>query len=107
MGKHQAKSAAAKNGGSYHPQVAHGRRVRKVEPFRILFEIVASLEAAHISHAVTKYRNDAISIVAHLPGERWEIDILEDGDLDFERFVSDGQILEREDLNVYIKRFAD
>ena len=72
------------------------------EPFRILFEIIKQLEAATISFTVTQYRYDSISILAHLPGERWEIDVMEDGDVDFERFVSDGKILEREVLDQHI-----
>jgi len=108
MGKHQSKSQAEKNGVSHHSQAADRRRVRQVkDPFSVLQELIRQLEEAKISHTVTKYRYDAISILAHLPGERWEIDVLEDGDVDFERFVSNGKILERSDLSEYIKRFAD
>ncbi len=107
MGKHQAKSPAAKNGVPHVPQTANRRNVRQIEPFRILFEILAQLDEAKIAYTVTRYRYDSISVLAHLPGERWEIDVMEDGDVDFERFVSNGEILEREDIGEYIKRFAD
>ena len=73
----------------------------------MLFEIIEQLEAAKISYTVSKYRHDAVSILAHLPGERWEIDVMEDGEVDFERFVSNGEILERTVLDEYIQRFAD
>ena len=87
--------------------VANGQRLRQVEPFRVLFDIIEQLETAKISYTVSKYRYDAVSILAHLPGERWEIDVMEDGDVDFERFVSNGEVVERSVLDECIQRFAD
>ncbi len=63
------------------------------------------LEEAKIAHSVTQYRCDSISVLAKLPGERWEIDVMEDGDVDFERFVADGTILEREELDRHIAKW--
>ena len=87
--------------------VANGQRLRQVEPFRVLFDIIEQLETAKISYTVSKYRYDAVSILAHLPGERWEIDVMEDGEVDFERFVSNGEVVERSVLDECIQRFAD
>lgn len=53
-----------------------------------LWAIQAKLKEAEIDHSLVVYRFDAVSIVANLPGEKWEIDIREDGDLDFEVFKS-------------------
>lgn len=53
-----------------------------------LWAIQTKLEDAQIDHSLVVYRFDAVSIVANLPGEKWEIDIREDGDLDFEVFKS-------------------
>jgi methylglyoxal synthase len=50
--------------------------------------IQAKLKAAQIDHSLVVYRHDAVSIAATVPGERWEIDIREDGGLDFEAFKS-------------------
>jgi hypothetical protein len=62
----------------------------ETDPFAKLMGILRSLEAAGIHCAVTRYRPNAVSIQATVPGERWEIDVLEDGGVDFERFVSAG-----------------
>src|SRR4051812_11597834 len=108
MAKHQTKSTATKNGVPRIPKVADRHTVRqkvKSEPFAIVMEIVKSLDAASIHYEVTMYRCDSISILAHLPGERWEIDVMEDGDVDFERFVSDGTILERAELDQHIAKW--
>jgi hypothetical protein len=53
-----------------------------------LWAVQARLKDAQIDHSLVVYRYDAVSIVADLPGEKWEIDIREDGDLDFETFKS-------------------
>ncbi|MEN5081273.1 hypothetical protein ABE438_02215 [Bosea sp. TWI1241] len=53
-----------------------------------LWSLQAKLKAAQIDHSLVVYRYDAVSIVANVPGEKWEIDIREDGDLDFEVFKS-------------------
>lgn len=69
--------------------------------------IIHALEAGKIFFTVTRYRFDAISIQAVVPGERWEIDVLEDGRVDFERFVSAGDIEDESTLTVFINRFAE
>lgn len=53
-----------------------------------IWSIQQALEEAGIDHAPTIYRDDAISIVANPPGEKWEIDVCEDGSVDFEVFKS-------------------
>ena len=107
MGKHQTKSPATKNGIPHVPQAANGRRVRQVEPFRVLFDIIQQLEDAKISYTVSKYRYDAVSIFAHLPGERWEIDVMEDGDVAFERFVSNGSVDGEEEMTAEIRKWKE
>ena len=77
----------------------------KADPFAKIMEIAKALEEAKIHYQVTMYRYDSISILAHLPGERWEIDVMDDGDVDFERFVSDGKMLEREVLDQHIAKW--
>ena len=48
------------------------------------------LDTASIPHEIQTYRFDAVSILAHVPGEYWEIDFLEDGSVDFERYKTSG-----------------
>jgi hypothetical protein len=79
----------------------------KPEPFAKLMSIIRALEEAQIHYIVTHYRSDAVSIQATVPGERWEIDVLEDGDVDFERFVSAGGVTGETVMNQFIARFAE
>jgi len=54
-----------------------------------IWSIQMALDEAGIDHAPTIYREDAISIVANLSGEKWEIDVCLDGSIDFEVFKSE------------------
>jgi len=110
MEKHQAKGTASGNGVSDHQKTATRQPVRpkvKAAPFDVLQSIFLRLDAASIHYTVARYRDDAVSIRATVPGERWEIDVIDDGTVDFERFVGDGTIFEFDDLKKSIGRFAD
>jgi hypothetical protein len=79
----------------------------KANAFAKLMDIIRALEAAQIHFTVSYHRYEAVSILATVPGERWEIDVLEDGDVDFERFVSTGGVTGEGDLTGAIARFAE
>ena len=50
--------------------------------------ISARLRKAGIWHEMRTNRYEAISILAHMPGEYWEIDVCDDGSVDVEIFKS-------------------
>jgi hypothetical protein len=54
-----------------------------------LLRLLDQLEQAKISYRLEHVR-DSIMIVAAVPGERWEIELLEDGEVEIERFISSG-----------------
>jgi hypothetical protein len=61
-----------------------------------------------VIHFIRKdYRPDAISLFATVPGQRWEIDILEDGEVEWECFKSDGDIGDEADLKAAVAEFAE
>ncbi len=68
-------------------------------PYARLARLLRRLERAGLRYTVTHYRDDApVSVQVAVPGERWEIDLLLDGRIDFERFVSNGDIGGQSDL---------
>ena len=83
------------------------RQEVRPEPFAKLMEIIRALEAAQIHFTVSYHRYDAVSINATVPGERWEIDVLEDGDVDFERFVSTGGVRGEKEMAEFVTKFAE
>jgi len=42
-----------------------------------------------------------------VPGQRWEIEFIEDGTIDIEKFISDGSFYGEEELEVLINEFSD
>jgi hypothetical protein len=88
------------------PPADGGAAGRKADPYRRLMKIIHALEDARIHFTVTRYRRDAISIQATVPGERWEIDVLADGSVEFERFVSQGGVTGTGELKQAIARVA-
>jgi hypothetical protein len=71
------------------------------------FQIIARLNAARIHHSITSIRDDAIMIDAAVPGERWEIEVFEDGHVEIERYRSDGEIADETALFELFARFSD
>jgi hypothetical protein len=75
--------------------------------FDRLLEFLRRLTEARIPHRLEDYRQDAISVIAHAPGEYWEIDFLADGDIDIERYRSIGVIEEASNLDELFAMWAD
>src|SRR5437899_9739935 len=89
------------------PPADGGAAGRKADPYRRLMKIIHALEEARIHFSVTRYRRDAISVLATVPGERWEIDVLEDGEVEFERFTSAGGVAGKAELKEAIAKIAN
>jgi hypothetical protein len=60
--------------------------------FDKMLAFLERLDAAKISYTMEHSRDDAIMVVAFAPGEYWEIEFVADGDVDVERYRSDGHI---------------
>ncbi|MCA3593772.1 MAG: hypothetical protein ING72_10945 [Methylobacterium sp.] len=57
-----------------------------------IWAISKKLKEAQITHEILGYRYDAVSILAAVPGQYWEIDVCIDGSIDFEIFSSDSLV---------------
>lgn len=75
--------------------------------FENLSAFLVRLEEAKISFQVARNRYDAVSVMVAVPGQRWEVDFLADGDVEVERFVSSGQIDDESALEDWFARFAE
>jgi len=78
-------------------------RVTAEELLRKVWRVSERLEAKKIWHEIRAHRYDGVTILAHVPGQYWEIDFLEDGSVDVEVFRS-SQTLEDESA---IERLID
>lgn len=50
------------------------------------------LDGADIHYSLTSIREGAVMVAVSLPGERWEVEFMADGDVEVETFKSDGEI---------------
>lgn len=65
------------------------------------------LEANQIFYHLSKIRPESIMIEVSVPGQRWEIEFMDDGTIVIEKFISDGTIYGEEELEVLLNEFSD
>jgi hypothetical protein len=79
----------------------------KRDLFGKLLAFLRRLEEAKIAYRLRHSRDDAIMVQINVPGERWEVEFLEEGDVEVERFVSGGQIDDEAALDELFAKFSD
>ena len=68
---------------------------------------LADLRRAKIHFRLRDSREDAVGVDVAVPGERWEIDFLDDGSVEVEVFRGDGTIADEAALADLIARHGD
>ncbi len=68
-----------------------------------LIDFLEKLEDKKIYYKLNKVR-DAVMVEVAVPGERWEIEFFADGNIEVEKFVSNGEILDADEIE---KLFMD
>lgn len=74
--------------------------------FAVLLDLLSRLEAEGIHYRLSRQREEAVMIEAAVPGERWEVEVFDDGHIEFERFRSDGHIADSEALAAELAKHA-
>ena len=77
------------------------------DQFGRMLTFLRDLEKAKIAYRLRHSRHDAVMVAINVPGERWEVEFLEDGDVDVERFVSAGGVTDESALTELFARFSD
>jgi len=67
---------------------------------------LARLDGDKVPYRLDHCRPDAVLVSVALPGQRWEIEFLDDGSVDVERFRSDGSIAGPEVLDEFFERLG-
>lgn len=75
--------------------------------FNRLMAFLERLDDAKIPYTMRHSRDDAIMVVAFAPGEYWEIEFIQDGDIDIERYRSDGKIHDESVLDQLFELWSD
>jgi hypothetical protein len=42
-----------------------------------------------------------------VPGQRWEVEFMDDGSIQVEKFISSGQIFDEKEIDVFFSEFSD
>ncbi len=72
------------------PSVAVAPHGANGDVFGSLLSFLRRLSEARIPYTLRHSRDDAVMVEVTVPGERWEVDFLEDGDVDVEVFRGGG-----------------
>lgn len=72
-----------------------------------LLVLLARLKKAKIAYSLAHHRENAIMVLVSVPGERWEIEFLDDGAVEIEKFRSDGGIGSESELEALFQQFTD
>ena len=80
----------------------------KTALFNKFLTFLNQLEQKKINYQISHHRDEAVMITVSIVGERWEIEFLENGDIEVEKFISNGEIKGEEVLKeLFEKETAD
>ncbi|WP_217270027.1 hypothetical protein [Neobacillus endophyticus] len=72
-----------------------------------LIDFLNNLEEGNIFYKLNKVRKEAIMVEIAVPGQRWEVEFMEDGSVEIEKFISDGEFYDVNEIETIIKDFSD
>ena len=75
--------------------------------FDKLISFLKTLEQARMHYTLEHNRDDAIMVIAAVPGERWEIEFFANGDIEIEVFRSDGSISGEDQLESFLRTHCE
>jgi hypothetical protein len=72
-----------------------------------LLSFLNDLRRAKIHYRLSQHRDNAIMVEVTVPGERWEVEFLDDGTVEAERFTSAGSIRDAGALDEILAKHSD
>ena len=75
--------------------------------FGKLLAFLERLDQAKIAYSMEHSRDNALMVTTVSPGVYWEIEFLDDGEIEVERYVSNGKIDNESVLEDLFAQFAD
>ncbi|MDZ7961873.1 MAG: hypothetical protein RMY34_29020 [Aulosira sp. DedQUE10] len=75
--------------------------------FDKLILFLQSLEKQKISYTIMHHRDESIMVAVAVPGERWEIEFLNDGSIEIEKFISNGDIHGEEAIDELFTQYLE
>ncbi len=75
--------------------------------FEKLLTFLNKLEQEKVSYTLAHHRDEAIMVTVAVPGERWEVEFLNDGSVEVEKFISNGEMGGEEVLGELFSRYSE
>ncbi len=75
--------------------------------FDKLILFLQNLEQQKISYTIMHHRDESIMVSVAVPGERWEIEFLNNGSIEVEKFISNGDIQGQEAIDELFTRYLE
>ena len=72
-----------------------------------LIDFLNKLELNNIFYKLNKVRDDAIMVEIAVPGQRWEVEFMEDGTGEMEKFRSEREFYDGKERETRIKDLSD
>lgn len=72
-----------------------------------IIKFLEKLENKKIYYRLNKTRDDSIMVEVAVPGQRWEVEFFDDGHVEVEKYISEGQILDEKELDILFRDFSD
>ncbi len=79
----------------------------KPNNFDNMLRFLNQLQQSKISYNLAHHRDEALMVIISVPGERWEVEFLDDGSIETERFISEGEIEGEEALNELLALYKE
>lgn len=71
-----------------------------------VIDFLERLDSVKIYYRLNKIR-DSILVEIAVPGERWEVEFMADGEIVIEKFISNGTIFEQTEIDILFRDFSD
>jgi hypothetical protein len=78
-----------------------------MEKMSDFIEFLNRLEEKKIYYKLNKIRDESILVNVVVPGQRWEIEFMNDGSIEIEKFISNGKIYNENEISILFKNFSD
>ncbi len=72
-----------------------------------LIQFLNKLEDSNIFYKLNKVRKEAIMVEITVPGQRWEVEFMDDSTVEIEKFKSDGNFYNVIEIETLFKDFND
>ena len=86
---------------------SHCMKNRESDLMKQLLAFLNRLEENKIYYQLEKVRCDAIMVKIAVAGQRWEVEFMEDGTIEIEKFLSAGDYYDSQEIENLFEDFSD